>query len=133
MSDKTNPCAGFNPTELRMYLLARRDLEMPSGKLAAMAGHAFLDCGMRFIKQSEENRRLFDLYQKYGQTKIVLGVDDLNQLLRFRDIAVAAGFCTATVMDEGRTVFPEKTIPVFAIGPVFKQDLPHKFDRLRLY
>lgn len=119
--------------DLRMYLLVRRDLNMPAGKLAAMAGHAFVDCAIRFMNRSETDYELFKQYQRCGQTKIVLGVADLNQLLRLRDYTVAAGICTGTVVDEGRTVFPAHTIPVCALGLCRREELPTEMQALELY
>jgi PTH2 family peptidyl-tRNA hydrolase len=119
--------------DMRLYLLVRRDLKMPAGKLAAMAGHAFVDCAVKYASGSEVHQSVFNGYQRDGQTKIVLGVADLNQLLRLRDAAAANFICTSTVLDEGRTVFPAHTIPVCAVGLCRREDLPLEFETLGLY
>lgn len=118
----------------RMYLIARRDLRMSAGKLAAQAGHAFLNCGLRFIKASLENNDIFAEYKRSGETKIVLGVDTLGELVRLRDLAVANGIITATVMDEGRTQFNGvPTITCCALGVTRRRDMPREFEKLDLY
>lgn len=121
--------------ELCMYCVMRRDLEMSPGKLAAMAGHAFVDCAFRYIKQRKQMGVIyFDKYQRAGQTKIVLAVNSLSELVRVRDLAIAAFHTTATIVDEGRTVFKGvPTVTCFAVGPCKKSDLPEEFAKLELY
>lgn len=122
------------PEQLRMYLLVRRDLEMTAGKLAAMAGHGFVDCAIRHANRSERFSEEFGEYQKAGQTKIVLGVEGINELVRLRDLASNKFLTTATIVDEGRTCFNGvHTVTVCAIGPCYADQLPEEITHLGLY
>jgi peptidyl-tRNA hydrolase len=122
--------------ELRMYVVVRSDIELPFGKLAPQAGHAFTNA------LEDARRRTPERHAAYmgtgnpqrlttGQAKIALRgkLADIEALLP--EIA-AAGIPHCLVQDEGRTVFPEPTITCLAFGPILADERPKRAKRLQL-
>ena len=51
------------PSELTMVFIARKDLKLSAGKLAAQVGHATAEC---ITKAERTEPSLLDRYMKYG-------------------------------------------------------------------
>lgn len=101
---------------VKQVILVRKDLNMPTGKLAAQVAHASLDAYI-VAKQICDLAELIE-WNESGKTKIVLEVPDLKELLDLRDKAKTLfDLPTSLIEDEGRTVFTEYTITCGAIGP----------------
>lgn len=116
--------------ELRMYLIVRRDLQMPAGKLAAQAGHAFVGLALGVQRAQPD---LIRAYEADHTPKIVVAADDGKALAKAAHATDAAGIPCYVVKDAGRTFFAEPTVTVAAIGPCRRIDLPPYVRRLRLY
>lgn len=104
--------------EFCMYLIARKDLAMSPGKLAAQVGHA-VQLAIREAEYSDGQAAL-DAWESTSHTKIVLGVADLNELRLVRSAATRAGIPWVEVWDEGRTELSGKTLTVLGLVPVKK-------------
>jgi len=124
------------PEDLRMYVVVRTDVDIPTGKLAAQVGHAFTNA------LEDARRRTPARHAAYlgegdphhlttGQTKIALRgkLADLDVLVAELD---AAGVPHCLVRDEGRTVFPEPTTTCLAFGPCTPDERPKRAKRLQL-
>jgi peptidyl-tRNA hydrolase len=105
--------------ELRMVAIFRADLDLPPGKLAVQAGHAFLTA-WRNAYASDEDSALD--YANDMQTKIVLLAPDLATLERIEAKAKKRGVHTALITDAARTVLLEPTVTVLGLGPMSKTD-----------
>ncbi len=114
--------------ELRLYCLMRRDLEIPTGKMLAQAGHAFVSA----LEQAAD-REAVKTYFTNAQPKIVLAAKNLNVIERAARECRELGLNHFVVVDAGRTVFPEPTVTCMGIGPVRFVDLPKYVQKLQLF
>ena len=105
---------------MKQVILVRQDLHMPPGKLAAQCCHASVETVLK------SDRDLVDEWKREGMAKIVLRVDDKEQLLLTMKAAKQAGLVCALIRDAGKTFFKEPTITCLGIGP----DDNEKIDRI---
>lgn len=117
--------------ELKMWLFVRGDLTMPAGKLAVQAGHAFCACLWRssLIASGSD---LVAYYMVGSYAKIAVRVADEAELHKTVEACVKEGLVSVAIRDEGRTIFPEPTYTVGAVGPTYREALPSSVRRLRL-
>lgn len=110
---------------IKQVILYRRDLAMRKGKIAAQVAHASLRVFTQRADPTAPPDRLvipvdpaMHAWALGACPKIVLSVETEADLLRARDLALAAGLPHALVTDAGRTEFhgvPTRT--TLAIGP----------------
>ena len=100
---------------VKQVILVRKDLDMPPGKLAAQVAHASINAFLA-KGQTDYDHEIFK-WLDTGATKVVLEVQNLDELVQKIAQANVHGLSTAIVKDEGRTVFNEPTITCGAIGP----------------
>lgn len=117
-------------SELRMWLFIRKDLPMPSGKLAAQAGHGFGTC---LLLTAERDPELSQTYLEQAQGKVSVGVKDEDELLKVVEACREEGLVAVVVKDAAHTVFEAPTWTVGAVGPCYRHELPKKVARLRLF
>ena len=98
----------------KMVIVARGDLKLSKGKLAAQVGHAAVDCA---LKAQKYDRRAFEAWHREGQKKTVLKVAAERDLYPLKDAAERAGLSTALIRDAGHTEVPAGTVTVLGIGP----------------
>lgn len=98
----------------KMVIVARRDLNLSKGKLAAQTGHAAVDCALKAMKYA---RKDFDAWRDEGQMKVVLRVEKEADFYPLKAEAERAGLSTALVKDAGHTEIPPGTVTVLGIGP----------------
>ncbi|MEK6809708.1 MAG: peptidyl-tRNA hydrolase Pth2 [Nanoarchaeota archaeon] len=96
---------------LKQVILARQDLKLPKGKLAAQCSHAAVEA---VLKSSDKK---VSAWRKEGMPKIVLKVKDEKELLHYLQKAKDNGLTTALITDAGRTVIAPGTKTCGAIGP----------------
>ena len=104
----------------KQVILAREDLKMPKGKLAAQCSHASVDATLK------SDKKIVDLWKKEGGKKIILKVDDEKELFEYKRIAEDNGLKTALIKDAGHTVLEPGTTTCLGIGP----DLGEKIDKV---
>ena len=102
------------PSELTMVFIARKDLKLSAGKLAAQVGHATAEC---ITKAERTEPSLLDRYMKYGQRKVVCQAGNEDELRRLFGEAKAAGIIAALITDAGHTEIPAGTVTVAGLGP----------------
>lgn len=98
----------------KMVIVARKDLDLSKGKLAAQVGHAAVECTLRAQKHA---RDALAEWLSAGQMKAVLKVPSEKDLYPLKQAAERAGLCTALITDAGHTEIPAGTVTVLGIGP----------------
>lgn len=127
--DSTAPTDLDEEVPLKVIVLARYDLRMSPGKLAAQVGHAIhslcRECDEVLIDQWEEEPS----YSKI----VVLGVENLSQLTSVCDAAEEIGIGVFTIEDAGRTEVEPGSLTVTALGPCYEPILDYVTGHLRPY
>ncbi len=113
----------------KMVIVARSDLKLSKGKLAAQVGHAAVDCTLKAMKY---DRRSFDAWHKDGQKKTVLKIGSEKEFYPLKAAAEAAGLSTALIKDAGHTEIPPGTVTVLGIGPGEEADVDKVTGHLSL-
>ncbi|WP_136687154.1 peptidyl-tRNA hydrolase Pth2 [Halorhabdus amylolytica] len=96
---------------MKQAIVARADLNMGAGKLAAQVAHASLSA------YEDADRRDQSEWKGEGQKKIVLQADGESQLFELADVAEREGIAHAIVRDAGHTELEPGTVSALAIGP----------------
>lgn len=117
--------------EPKQVILARRDLQMSPGKLAAQAAHASLGAVLPDLHNTQGS--ITNEWTNSGQTKVVLGVNSQEELLVLYERAVKEGFLAYLVLDQGRTEFSGPTYTCVGIGPEPSEEVDKLTGHLRLY
>jgi peptidyl-tRNA hydrolase, PTH2 family len=97
-----------------MVIVARKDLDLSKGKLAAQVGHAAVECTLKAQKYA---RDALAEWLSGGQMKAVVKVAKEEDLYPLKALAERAGLCTALIRDAGHTEIPAGTVTVLGIGP----------------
>ena len=113
-----------NYKQYKMVIVVRRDLKMSIGKTAAQVAHAAV--GAYQISLSNNSNIILDWENYSGQAKIVLGVENENELFEIKKKADMAGLVSCLIHDAGRTELQPNTATCCAIGP----DLVQKIDEI---
>lgn len=100
--------------EYKMVIVARSDLALSAGKLAAQVSHAAVECTLLTKKNKTE---WFSKWQREGAKKIVVKVESLDDFHPLKEKAEMLGICTVIITDAGHTEIPEGTQTVLGIGP----------------
>jgi peptidyl-tRNA hydrolase, PTH2 family len=112
----------------KLVLVARKDLKMSAGKLAAQCGHAVLAAVNKTKRKS-----VVENWQFSGEPIIVLKCSDLKQLMKIKHLAEDISIITSVVRDAGLTQVEPGSITVLALG-INKITLLDKICcRLKLY
>lgn len=98
----------------KMVIVARKDLDLSKGKLAAQVGHAAVECTLKAQKYARDD---LAEWLAHGQMKAVLKVQSEKEFYPLKQAAERAGLCTALITDAGHTEIPAGTVTVLAIGP----------------
>src|SRR5574338_317896 len=98
---------------------------MPSGKLAAQAGHAYLEA-FRFAERDQPDRATEYASDPPG-TKICLGARDDAELLALRDLAANVGIPYALIIDSGHVLPPHfdgsPVVTALGLGPATRREV----------
>ena len=122
----------IDPT-LRLYAIVRSDLDMSKGKLAAQAGHAYLNS---YLKCLEIDPQLAKEYQRDGiGTKVCLKAP-FNKLQTAYEIAIEEGLPCDLIIDSGHIMPPHfdgtPTVTALGIGPILRKDIQHITKRFQV-
>lgn len=96
---------------MKQAIVARADLGMGEGKLAAQVAHASLKA------YEDADRRDQKEWKGSGQKKIVLQADSESQLFELAEKARVEGVPHAIVRDAGHTQLEPGTATTLAVGP----------------
>lgn len=123
---------------LRQVLVVRRDLEMSAGKVAAQCAHAaqqFLlhTGGVNYHLGQGPHAHGIIKWEMSGETIIVLGCRDLDELNTIAQVARNSGLLIFVQRDLGRTEVDPGTDTCLAIGPADRSLIDPITRHLRLY
>ncbi|MFH1641998.1 MAG: peptidyl-tRNA hydrolase Pth2 [Nanoarchaeota archaeon] len=105
---------------MKQVILVRSDLKLPKGKLATQVAHASVGA---LVKSHKDDIKK---WRNVGEKKVVLKVDCLEDLYKYKMMAEDLGLVTALIMDAGKTVLTPGTVTCLGIGP----DKEDKIDRI---
>ncbi|MFB6103497.1 MAG: peptidyl-tRNA hydrolase Pth2 [Halobacteriaceae archaeon] len=112
---------------MKQAIVARADLGMGAGKLAAQVAHAALNAAE---DAGPDTRRE---WRTAGQTKVVLKAEDEATVLSLAEAARRAGLPVAVVRDAGRTQLDPGTVTAVGIGPGPDEEIDRITGELSLY
>jgi PTH2 family peptidyl-tRNA hydrolase len=115
---------------LKVVVIARYDLGMSAGKLAAQVGHA-----IHIMCRSAEDDTLISEWEELesGAKIVVLGVHDQASMDEVCYRARSLEIGTYPIEDAGRTEVPPGSMTVAAIGPCYEAILDVVTGHLRPY
>ena len=96
---------------MKQAIVARSDLGMSAGKLAAQVAHASLAAYDRADDQAVRE------WRAGGGKKVVLEAPDERTLFELKETAEAAGLPAAIIRDAGHTQLEPGTVTALAVGP----------------
>lgn len=111
---------------LKQVIVVRKDLNMSCGKIAAQVAHASLEAYLI------SDQKLRDMWRIKGAKKIVLKVDNLEQLEDIYNRAKAMGIRVVKIVDAGHTELDPGTVTCIGAGPDFEDKLNLIFGNLNL-
>lgn len=112
---------------MKQVIVARTDLDLGPGKLAAQVAHAAVSAAE--AADPADKRDWLDS----GQQKVVLKVDDLDTLHELFEDASRRGLPAKLVKDAGRTELEPGTTTVVGIGPASADRIDAVTGHLPLY
>lgn len=112
---------------MKQVIVARGDLDLGAGKLAAQVAHGAVSAA------DAAERTVRDEWLARGQRKVVLRGRDERDLHELEALAVANDLPTALITDAGHTELEPGTVTVLAIGPAPEADIDAVTGELPLY
>jgi PTH2 family peptidyl-tRNA hydrolase len=103
--------AGVVSPVMKQAIVARADLGMGEGKLAAQVAHASL------MAYEDADRTVASEWKGSGQKKVVLQANGDSALFELADKAERDGLPHAIVRDAGHTQLEPGTVTALAVGP----------------
>jgi PTH2 family peptidyl-tRNA hydrolase len=96
---------------MKQAIVARGDIGMGEGKLAAQVAHAALSA------YEDAGRSAQNAWKGEGQKKVVLKATSEDELFELADVAEREGLPHAVVRDAGHTELDPGTVTALAVGP----------------
>ena len=96
---------------MKQAIVARTDIGMGTGKLAAQVAHASLSA------YEDADRLARNEWKGEGQKKVVLKGQSESQLFELADVAEREGLPYAVIRDAGHTQLEPGTVTALAVGP----------------
>jgi len=100
--------------EYKMVLVARNDLKLSPGKLAAQVAHAAVNCAFATKKN---NSKWYNKWQSEGAKKVVVKVDSVDDFFVLKEKAEHLKISTSLIEDAGHTEIPAGTKTALGLGP----------------
>lgn len=104
-----------------LYVLVRKDIYIPPGKMAAQVAHASVRLIMSAIERSDP---LLDSYfdeTKGNEAKIVLSIPNEQDIVDLGQECIKLGYPYEIIVDAGYTVFDGLTTTCIGIGPITRE------------
>ncbi len=98
----------------KQMILVRSDLKMGQGKIAAQVAHAAVT-GAELARKNHQD--WWRSWLEEGQSKVVLKVNSLSDLMKFKIKAEKASLPVVVIKDRGLTQIPPGTLTCIVIGP----------------
>jgi len=112
---------------MKQAIVARADIGMGEGKLAAQVAHASLSA------YEDTGRQARKSWKGSGQKKVVLKAASESELFELADVAERAGLPNAIVRDAGHTQLDPGTVTALAVGPGDEETVDRVTGDLSLY
>ncbi|WP_435317364.1 peptidyl-tRNA hydrolase Pth2 [Haloarchaeobius sp. TZWSO28] len=96
---------------MKQAIVARTDIGMGKGKLAAQVAHASLSA------YEDAGRKARNEWKGSGQKKVVLKASGERELFELADKAEREGIPHAIIRDAGHTQLDPGTVTALAVGP----------------
>jgi len=100
--------------EYKMVIVARSDLKLSPGKLAAQVAHAAVACA---LDTKRKNPKWFNKWQKVGAKKAIVKVDREKEFYPLKEKAEQLKIIAHIISDAGHTEIPAGTKTVLGLGP----------------
>jgi len=100
--------------EYKMVIVARMDLKLSPGKLAAQVAHAAVAC---VLSTKKNNSKWFNKWQTEGAKKAVVKVDIVDDFFPLKEKAEQLKIAAYLIEDAGHTEIPAGTKTVLGLGP----------------
>lgn len=104
----------------KLVILVRDDLNMSKGKLAVQCSHTTIEAVLN------SNKKIVDEWRKEGMKKVILKVDNLENLRNYENLARKEKLKAVLIKDAGLTEFKNTEITCLGIGP----DKEGKIDKI---
>jgi PTH2 family peptidyl-tRNA hydrolase len=114
---------------MKQAIVARADLGMGKGKLAAQAAHASLAAAEEAMKKREE---WYQEWKTSGQMKVVVKVHSEEELQELHRKAKSAKLPAALIQDRGLTQVEPGTVTCLGIGPGPDDEIDKLTGKLKL-
>ncbi len=111
---------------LKQVIIVRADLKLPKGKMSAQVAHASLEAALK------TDKKILEEWRRNGAKKVVLKVDDEDEILRMKKQAEGMKLRAALIRDSGKTVLEKGTITCLGIGPDNEEKLDKISGKLKL-
>ena len=111
---------------MKQVIAVRKDLKLPKGKLSVQVAHASVEAVLRSDKDKVNK------WRDEGMMKIVVGVEDEKELVKYNQTAKDLGLKTALITDAGKTVVAPGTKTCVAIGPDDEEKIDKVTGKLKL-
>lgn len=112
---------------MKQAIVARADLGMGQGKLAAQVAHASLSA------YEDASRSARTEWKGSGQKKVVLKANGEQELFELADKAERAGLPHAIIRDAGHTQLDPGTVTTLAVGPASEDAVDRVTGHLSLF
>jgi PTH2 family peptidyl-tRNA hydrolase len=112
---------------MKQAIVARTDIGMGQGKLAAQVAHASLSA------YEDADQRTRRAWKGSGQKKVVLKGRGEDQLFALADEAEREGIPNAIVRDAGHTQLEPGTVTALAVGPADEEIVDRVTGDLSLF
>jgi len=112
---------------MKQAIVARTDIGMGTGKLAAQVAHASL------MAYEDADRSMQSEWKGQGQKKVVLKASSESELFELADRAEREGLPNAIVRDAGHTQLDPGTVSALGIGPAADDRIDAVTGDLSLY
>lgn len=135
LKDDSKPVSFDKEQHLYLYAIARKDLEMPAGKLAAQAGHAYTDT---LHEASKTNPNAVSNYRNddLGGSKVTLLAKNTHHLMKAYIQAKRSGLPVSIVVDKEHVMPPHfdgnPIITAIGIGPCTRADSRHILKKFQV-
>lgn len=104
----------MNTFSYKQVIAVRKDLKMGKGKLAAQVAHAAVACALEAQKKYPE---WFNNWLNEGQAKIVIKVQDEEELRKLAKEAEELSIPSSLIVDRGLTQLQPGTVTCLGLGP----------------